>query len=101
MAQFPCRVWRAAGHRGRRGSRRRLSAGAHNWNPAPPGRVTKLTMRPLTLLILAAASGWSAEDGSGIIKRLAEAQKQNDSVAGEYTYVQEAVFFTRSEEHTS
>ena len=51
-------------------------------------------MRPLTLLILAAASGWSAEEANGIIKRLAEAQKQNDSVAGEYTYVQEAVFFT-------
>ena len=51
-------------------------------------------MRTLTLLILAAASGWSAEEANGIIKRLAEAQKQNDSLSGEYTYVQEAAYFT-------
>jgi hypothetical protein len=51
-------------------------------------------MRALTLLILAAASGWSTQEANAIIKRLADAQKQNDSVAGEYTYVQEAVFFT-------
>ncbi len=51
-------------------------------------------MRAFALLILAAASGWSAEEADGIIKRLAEAQKQNDSLAGEYTYVQEAAFFT-------
>src|ERR1039458_2864544 len=37
-------------------------------------------MRPLTLLILAAASGWAAEEANGIIKRLTEAQNQNDSL---------------------
>ena len=51
-------------------------------------------MRALTLLILAAASGWSGEEANGIIKKLTLAQKQNDSFAGEYTYVQEAAFFT-------
>jgi hypothetical protein len=51
-------------------------------------------MRPLTLLILAAASGWAAEEANGIIKRLTEAQKQNDSLAGEYTYAAETAYFT-------
>src|ERR1035438_6882529 len=53
-------------------------------------------MRPLTLLILAAASGWAAEEANGIIKRLTEAQKQNDSLAGEYTYAAETAYFTFS-----
>ena len=77
---------------------RRPSAGciaaAQLWNQACPGRVHKPSMRSLTLLILAAAAGWSAEDANGIIKRLAAAQTGNDSLAGEYTYVQEAAFFT-------
>src|ERR1035438_1748769 len=75
---------------------RRPSAGciaaAQLWNQACPGRVDKPSMRSLTLLILAAAAGWSAEDANGIIKRLAAAQTGNDSLAGEYTYVQEAAF---------
>jgi len=51
-------------------------------------------MRALTLLILAAASGWSADEADGIIRRLIEAQKPNDSLAGEYTYVEETAHFT-------
>src|ERR1039457_2770241 len=51
-------------------------------------------MRSLTLFILAAVCGWSAEEANGIIRRLAEAQKQNDSLAGEYTYAEETAYFT-------
>ena len=51
-------------------------------------------MRLLTLLLLAAACGSSAQEADGIIKRLAEAQKQNDSLAGEYTYVEQTAHFT-------
>ena len=51
-------------------------------------------MRALALLILAAASGWSADEADGIIRRLIEVQKQNDALAGEYTYVEETAHFT-------
>ena len=51
-------------------------------------------MRALTLLILAAASGWSADEADGIIRHLIEAQKRNDELAGEYTYVEETAHFT-------
>ena len=50
--------------------------------------------RPLALLILAAASGWSADEADRIIKGLAVAQKQNDLLAGEYTYAEETAHFT-------
>jgi hypothetical protein len=47
------------------------------------------------VLLLAVVPLWAADDANTILRRFIDAQKQNDEKAKNYTYVEEAVWFTR------
>jgi hypothetical protein len=47
------------------------------------------------VLLLAVAPLWAADDANTILRRFIDAQKQNDEKAKNYTYVEEAAWFTR------